>query len=684
MRQLLGLLALGFLPVWAADHASLLPRPQEVRYLSGSLAVEGLSIRFATDPSPEDRFAARQLSSGLSAIGQTLVPVRDDETSGRAIVLSRTGDVAAMPTADESPGPDSRESYSLKVTPQGAEIRGRSSAGLFYGVQTLLQIVEGTGNQAVLPAAEIRDWPALAYRGFMMDLSHGQLLRVEEIERQVDLLARFKANQYYFYSEASIELEGYSLVNWSGRYTRDEIRHIIDYARQRHVDVVPCLELYGHLHDIFRVERFSDLGLPRYGREFDPQNPHALEVLDGLVQQTARLFPSPWYHVGFDEPWALGKIGATQGTDPFRVYIDVLRHVAGQAQKNNKRVMFWADMLSGARIFSNHPELIAELPKGTIAVPWVYDDLPDFTAYIEPLAQKNVPTVVASGVWNWNEVFPDYHKTFKNINGLLAAGKKYHTLGILNTGWTDSAQTIYRMSLPGLALGAVAGWQSAPVQSGTYFEEYARQIYPAAVAAEVAPALEELSSAEEIFSAALGGSTIQRFWTDPLEPGRVSRLEAHEAELRKARMLANSAQERLQRALRMGGNSVTLKSLLLGARMFDYLGMKNLYVVEWSKYFQQLKANPNPQLISLYLNNQISSQDHGMLSDLIDAVTGLKEEYREAWLEESTSYRLGSALARWDAECEYWRAVRARVPEITRGRKQGDPFPPVDALRPKP
>src|ERR1035437_10028988 len=236
-----------------------------------------------------------------------------------------------------------------------------------------------------------------------------------------------------------------------------------------------------------------------------------------------------------------------------------------------------------------------------------------------------------------------------SYNGLLAAGKKYHTLGILNTGWTDSAQTIYRMSLPGLALGAVAGWQSAPVQSDTYFGEYARQMYPAAVAAEVAPALEELSSAEEIFSAALGGPTIQRLWTDPLEPGRVSRLEAHEAELRKARMLANSAQERLQRALRMNGNTVTLKSLLLGARMFDYLGMKNLYVVEWSKYFQQLKANPSPQLISLYLNIQISSQDHDMLSDLIDAITGLKEEYREAWLEESTSYRLGSALARWDA-----------------------------------
>lgn len=682
MRQLLCWLMLVAPAAHAAAHNPLLPHPQTVRYASGSLAVNGLSIRFGSSPSLEDRFTAQQLSSGLSAIGQTLVPVQEVTATGPAIVLTRTGEVAALPLADERPGPDSRESYSLKITPDGAEIRAVSSAGLFYGMQTLLQMVEGTGSQAVLPAAEIRDWPALAYRGFMMDLGHGQLLRVAEIERQIDHLARFKANQYYFYSEATIELDGYELVNPKGRYTRDEIRDIIGYARQRHVDVVPCLELYGHLHDLFRVEQFSDLSLLRYGGEFDPRNPKVLQVLDGLVEQTAKLFESPWYHVGFDEPWALGKIGATEGTDPFRVYIDVLRHVAEQAQKHNKRLMFWADMLSGARIFSAHPELISELPKGTIAVPWVYDDRPDFVPYLEPLAKANIPTVSAPGVWNWNEVFPDYHKSFRNINGLVGTGKRYNTLGSLTTGWTDSAQTIYRMSLPGLALSGVAGWQSQPVDAATYFDEYCRQMYPAAIAAEVAPALEELSSAEEIFTRALGGPTIHQLWMDPLEPARLERLESNREELRKARLLSESAQLRLQRALRMQGDPVSLQSLLLGARMFDYLGMKSLYATEWADYFRILKNNPDPELVRLYLNTQMASQDHGMLADLMDLITELREQYREAWLQESTSYRLGTALARWDAECEYWRAMQVRVPQVVRGYKKGDPFPSIDALRP--
>ena len=666
----------------AAAHNPLLPHPQSVRYSAGSLPVNGLAIRFGSKPSIEDMFTAQQLSSRLSAIGQTLVPVQEVTAAGPAIVLIRTGEVAALPLADERSGPESRESYVLKIVPDGAEIRAVSSAGLFYGMQTLLQMVEGMGSLAVLPGAEIRDWPALAYRGFMMDLGHGQLLRVPEIERQIDHLARFKANQYYFYSEATIELDGYSLVNPNGRYTREEIRHIIDYGRQRHVDVVPCLELYGHLHDLFRVEQFSDLSLPRYGGEFDPRNPRVLQVLDDWVEQTAKLFPSPWYHVGFDEPWALDKIGVTEGKDPFRIYIDVLRHVAQQAQKHNKRLMFWADMLSGARIFSKHPELIAELPKGTIAVPWVYDDRPDFVPYLEPLAKMNIPTVSAPGVWNWNEIFPDYHKTFKNINGLLGTGKKYNTLGILNTGWTDSAQTIYRMSLPGLAMSGVAGWQADPIDAATYFDEYCRQMYPAAVAAEVAPALEELSSAEQIFTKALSGPTIHQLWMDPLEPSRLELLEANREDLRKARLLAESAQVRLQRALRMQGDPITLRSLLLGARIFDYLGMKNLYATEWADYFRKLKNNPDPELVSFYLRTQIAAQDHGMLADLMDLITELREQYREAWLEESTSYRLGTALARWDAECEYWRSMQARIPQIVRGYKRGDPFPSVDMLRP--
>jgi hexosaminidase len=683
MKRLLFCLTMIPVATALADHNALLPRPQQVQYGSGTLALPVLAVQFTSPPSAEDLFAAEQLASRLSAISQTKVEIQKDKFSGRSIVLNRTGEGGALPADQESPGPDSRESYTLQVTPQGAEIRGHSSAGIFYGVQTLLQMVEGTGAEAVLPVAEIKDWPALAYRGVMIDFSEGELIRLSEAERQIDLMARFKANQYYFYSEASIEFEGYDVVNPKGRYSREQVRHVIEYARQRHIDVVPCMELYGHMHNLFRFEKYADLGLPRYGGEFDPRNPRMYEVLDNWIEQTAKLFPSPWYHVGFDEPWSLGKIGVVPGKDPFKTFMDVLRHISEKAKSHGKRIGFFADIEQGASTLSKHPELLKDVPAGAIAYPWIYEVRTNYAPFVEPLASRNIPTVITPGVWGWNELFPDFHRSFFNINELTATGRKHHTLGILNTTWTDSRQTIYRLILPGIAFGAAAAWQPERVNTNSFFRDYCAVVYPAAVAAEIAPALEELSTVEEIFENVLQTTTQSAFWADPLAPGHLKKLQAGEAEVRRARLLAESAQECVQRAMRISSDP-TLKSLLLAARLFDYLGMKSLYALEWADYFRQLKENPKKELVQLYIGNQMNSTTYGMLTDLREMISELREEYREAWLDEATPFRLQSALYRWDAEWDYWTAMqRLLVQQVFQGWKEGEPFPPLESIRPK-
>lgn len=662
---------------------ALLPRPQQIQYGAGHLPIIGLAIRFANPPNAADQFTAEQLAAGLSERRQSPLSQVETNGAGPAIVLDRTGEGPDVPVNNDHAGPDSRESYRLTVTANGVEIRAPASAGLFYGAQTLLQLVEGRGRDAALPVAQIRDWPALPYRGFMMDFSHGQLLRVGEIERQIDLLARFKANQYYFYSEMNVEMDGFETVNPDARYTRTEVRRVIDYARRRHMDVVPCLELYGHMHDLFRVEKFAGLGLPRYGDESDPRNPRVFPVIDDILAQTAALFPSPWLHAGFDEPWSLGKIGMTPGRDPFETFVDVLRHVDTQAQAHGKRLMFWADIGNGASTLSNHPELIKKLPGDAIAVPWEYEAITNYERYIEPISSGKIPNLVCPAIWNWNEIFPDYHRSFTDINGMTAAGKKLGTLGVLNTGWTDCGQTLYRQSLPGLAFGAAAAWQAEPVDTNAFFRDYAALIYPAPMAAEFAPAFEELSTAEELFEDALANTTVHGLWRDPLDPHLLARLAKRQDELHRARLLAEEAEEHLLRAQKLAPRDPSLPSLLVAARLFDYLGMKTLYPVEWAKYFRSLRGNPDPKLITLYLSIQMNAQDHGMLADLLDTLTGLREPYRAAWLAESTPYRLSSAMARWDGEEAYWMGVWHRLNDLLRTRDKKAPFPSIDALRAK-
>jgi hypothetical protein len=222
------------------------------------------------------------------------------------------------------------------------------------------------------------------------------------------------------------------------------------------------------------------------------------------------------------------------------------------------------------------------------------------------------------------------------------------------------------------------------VDTNQFFADYTALVYPPAVAAEVAPALEELSTAEEMFERIVQEGTMHGLWADPLEAGRLARLEKHQAECRQARLLAESAEEHVLRALRTTPDEPTLPTLLLAARLFDYLGMKSLYAVEWADYFRELKAHPDPKLVDLYIGNQMNAQNHGMLADLVDAVSGLREPYRQAWLAESTPYRLGSALARWDAETDFWRGTWARVERLLRTHEKDQPFPSIDALRAPP
>lgn len=668
-----------------ADHRPLLPRPQEISYGSSYLRLGGITVSFTLPPTAQDRFAAQQLAAGLSAMIHNRVPVVDAGSSAVSVLLDRAGDGPDIPSGDEKPGPQSREAYRITITRNGAVIRAGSSTGLFYGAQTLLQMVEGEGSHAVLPVAEVHDWPALAYRGFMMDFSEGQRLRVPEIERQLDLLARFKGNQYYFYSEMSIAWDGFEAVNVDpdSKFTKDEVRHIIEFARQRHIDVVPCLELYGHMHALFRVEKFADLGLPRYGDEFDPRNADALKAIDNLLDQATALFGSAWINVGFDEPWSLGKIGVTPGTDPFQTFAGYLQHVADRAQSRGKRIIYWADVENPSSTLRAHPELIDRLPTNAIAGPWQYDVLTNYDPFIKPLADAGHSTLVTPAIYNWNEIFPDYHHTFANINGMVAAGKKFKTLGVINTGWTDCGQTLYRQSLPGIAFGAVAAWQAGPVETNSFLADYAALSYPAAAAAEVAAALKDLSEAEALFENILQNTTQHGFWKDPLEPSLLARLEQQQEPCRKARLLAEEAEEHIVHAMRAAPGEPTLKSLMVAARLFDYLGMKCLYPVEWAGYFRTLQANPDEKLITLFIGVQMVQQGNGMLADLTDAITGLREPYREAWLEESTPYRLDAALVRWDAEARFWQDTWGRVNELLRTRKKGEPFPSIDAIRVK-
>jgi len=256
---------------------------------------------------------------------------------------------------------------------------------------------------------------------------------------------------------------------------------------------------------------------------------------------------------GFDEPWSLGKIGVVPGKDPFKTFMEVLRHISEKAKSHGKRIGFFADIEQGASTLSKHPELLRTCRTGPSLIPGFTRSGPITRALLNRWPSGAFRRW-SPGVWGWNELFPDYHRSFFNINELTATGRKYDTLGILNTTWTDSRQTIYRLVYPGIAFGAQPRGNRSGVDTNSFFRDYCASVYPAATAAEIAAALEELSTVEEIFEHVLGTTTQSAFWADPLAPAHLKKLQASQAEVRRARLLAESAQERVQRAMRISSD----------------------------------------------------------------------------------------------------------------------------------
>ena len=635
-----------------AEQHPILPAPRALHYGTSALPLKGIAIRLDADADEDDRFSAETLTSCLAKAGVHA----EIGGQGAAIAFHRSGASAPLPVPGEVTGPESREAYTIHIDSHGAEVRAHSSAGIYEGVQTLCQMIE-PGDSPQLPVADISDWPSLAYRATMVDFSEGQLLRVPEVERELDLMAKLKMNQFYLYNELTIALDGLPPAAPGARMSKEDVRTIIEYARKRHIDVVPCLELYGHLHDLFRREEYSDLADFPHGVEFDPANPRVKTLLMRWANEYMDLFPSAFVHIGFDETWQL-KQAASRGTgSPASYFVEQLRNVSGLFEARNKTVLAWGD------IMVRFPEIVPKLPQHLIAIAWFYDPRPDpeYHTWIDPLAARHQPFMVAPGVNAWSEIAPDLNLTFNNIDTMLAAGRRAGALGMVNTIWSDDVQALKHPMLPGIAYGAAAAWQDHSVDRAHFFGTVAGLLYQPAAAEKVAAAWAALAESETALQQVLGQDTMNALWRDPFDPRLLEQARSHADDLRRSRLKAESAEEDLVAAIGAGAEASQLEGLLVESRLLDYAGMKFQYAVEIQDAWKQLGQYPSREQLDNDFDNLIVSQLHGKIPDLMEAITELKPQYRQAWLDEYTSYRMAVALGRWDAEYEFWRQLQARL-----------------------
>ncbi|MGN6591582.1 MAG: beta-N-acetylhexosaminidase [Terriglobales bacterium] len=664
----------------AAQTPALVPYPRQVALQSGSFSLHS-SARISVDGNqPADTFAAGLLRDELADIDHVRASVSHGH--GGQVVLARAASATGRKWLHGAgltlPPEAAAEGYALIVTPKQAAVVASSSAGIFYGVATLRQLLHPAGSsrrpEAVAPAVHIVDWPALRWRTLQMDLSRGPIPSLAAFERDLPLLAEFKINGLVLYFENTFAYSGQPL--WAapgGALDAAEAAQIVATAGKFHITVIPEQEAFGHLHLGLQAERYQDLLEAPYGHVLSPAVPQSLDLIGQMFAELASAFPSPFFHIGADETAELGTgrsaaLQAQEGAGP--LYLNYLKDIAARLQPYHRKILFWGD------IAQRHPELLSQLPKDMIAVPWDYSPRPSFDRLIEPFTRAGLETWVAPGVSNWSRIFPDYAEATPNILNFVRDGRKLGATGLINTNWNDDGESFFDYCWYGVALGGAAGWERAP-DLARFQNAYDWALYRAD-GHFFEQQIADLTRIHTTLEAAIHADGSDRLmWHQAFSPfgqDLYGRMEpaAHQVRLLAENVIASMAAHR--EAARRYPH--LLDPVEFAARRFDFVGEKAIY----AHYIAQLYAQASaPDASRGTVNSMLGRVNsiNGLLQDMRDGATSLRSQYRTLWLESNTPYFLDNILLRYDAEAMYWEQQARRFTRISRTYAATGKLPPL-------
>ena len=641
-----------------AQNPIMLPAPQKIDWGKGNFQMADAKVLVSADLFQREQISITQFILFIKKkTGLSLSTTNQKEAKGNLIVLNSEQAGPALPETNEQVGKSSREAYKITVTNNKVHVRTKTDAGLFYALQTLRQLIIDKGNNSYIPVVDITDYPTFAYRGVMIDFSHGGLPTENEIKRQIDFLARWKMNQYYFYNEVSIEMKGYPLINYNACYSQEQIKRIIAYARDRHMDVIPFVNFYSHLHELLRLEKNSDLAIGKYGHDLDPDNPGVQTLLSDWIKQYVDIFPTPFIHVGFDETWETERLTVENPSiKPKELYLKQLNFVTKAFQNYGKTVMVWTD------ISKNYPNILSEFPKKLIPVIWEYSDKPTrFKRWIEPVKKEKMPFFIQSAVDSWGNVYPATDYTFDNIDICLKTSRDEKAIGYITSVWADAVQPLLRNTWLFMAYGSIGAWQNTPVDRNVFINNYCRITYPE-ISRQMSNGFKKMAESETYLAKCLGRHTLNKMFTNPFFAYMLKNTNTHIKDFKKARLAAELAQESFIEALNhKTADSTFIKSMLVNSRMSHFTASRFVWaktIVDRWNWTNDMRADRKKDHTQYY---DINYSAHGLTVDMMDWCTEIKEEYRQAWLSENMPYRMGTVLGRFDSEYLFWRDMYNKI-----------------------
>ncbi len=289
-------------------------------------------------------------------------------------------------------------------------------------------------------------------RGYMLDISRDRVPTMRTLRLIVDILARYRYNQFQLYTEHTFAYEGHESV-WeeADPMTPAEIAKLQAYCEMQGVELVPNQNTFGHMERWLTNPKYNSLAkypkggavtpwgtVKKHPTTLDPANPGSLALVEDLLSQLLPNFDSKLVNIGCDETFEID--------DP-EEYLGFLLKVADAARRRGKRPMFWGD------IVLRHPELVARLPKDMIALDWGYEGNHPFERDAATLRASGLDFYVCPGTSAWRSLAGRVENMRENLESAEKWGRLYGAKGYLLTDWGDEGHwQPLAASLPGIIM----------------------------------------------------------------------------------------------------------------------------------------------------------------------------------------------------------------------------------------
>ena len=674
-----------------AQAPGLIPMPREIHVLTDRPILSGVRVACA-GCSGDDQFTADDLSHTLidrgvaAGSGTGAVTIQLVHSPGTSLPAGFSEAMRA-------------EGYRIDPSSTGLTVTAATMEGLFYGAQTVKQLIESTNGRATLHPASIRDWPAMRYRGLDDDLSRGPVPTLDFQKKMIRTLAEYKINLYSPYFEQTMQYASNPLPGFpNGSMSAADARTLVAFARQYHITIIPEQEAFGHLRHTLIWEQYKDLAETPHGAVLAPAQPGSLVLIKQWFAELAAIYPGPFLHIGSDETQDLG-LGQTKADVDARglgpPYLDFMQRIVTALQPLHRKLLFWGD------IALNSPDLVKAMPQSfkdaTIAVSWEYNPHPEgFEKYIAPFTKTGYETWVAPGVNNWSRVYPNYTMGLANIQLFIRDGQRLGADGALNTIWNDDGEGLFNQDWYGILYGAAASWQQGESSIPQFEQSYA-QVFHGDATGKLNQAQLEIMAAHTLLreQAKTGDGSDGLFWIDPWSRDGLTNADkirpyTHELRLHAERALTLIAEARAAapapaatfttspgsapvynpaNAYPSASTSLretdAIDALELGARRMDFIGLKFQLADEMRLSYATALADQDSARTSTdkkvrgsvaHELGDISNAANGRLQDLRDGYSMLRDLYEQAWLQSNRPYALRPVLEHYDYTVALWLA----------------------------